>query len=91
MHWDSIYVYILYTLSLSIDLYYLLIVKRNYFSNNYIIITKGVPCYGHRYSLRIRTHLGAGAHGVVHWGKCAKMVYSIMLPLMTLTLLSEVL
>ncbi len=36
----------------------------------------------------IDTHLSAGAHDAVYWRKCIGKVYSIMLPLMTLTLLS---
>ncbi len=75
---------ILYTLSLSIYLYYILIVNRNYFSNNYIIIAKGVTLV---YSLHdidivyvIRTHLGGGTHDVVHWGNVIQWYTASFLP-----------
>ncbi len=79
MAWETacynICVYILYTLSLSIYLCYLLIVKRNNFSNNYIIITKGTlmcSMYDLNIVYVILTHLGAGTNDVVQWGNAPK-------------------
>ncbi len=73
IHWDSICVYILYRLSLSIYLYYFLMAQRNYFSKTYIIITKSASwCVWCMIVYVLLTHLGASTYDVVHWGNVPK-------------------
>ncbi len=77
-------------LCLSIYLYYLLIIKRNHFSNISLSLMgyPGVFDAWHRYSLCNSLTPGCQHTWYCPLGKCTEMVYSIMLRLMTLTLWS---